>query len=93
MPKKNTMPTQLPWCRRISSSYEKSQKQPYQKIIKITSKNINEKKIKSIIKKTQIKIKGYKIGYKFGLEFMNSKKGREFISKLKNKIICQIWEL
>ena len=28
-----------------------------------------------------------KIGYKFGLEFMNSKKGRDFISKLKNKII------
>ncbi len=28
-----------------------------------------------------------KIGYKFGLEFMNSKKGRQFISKLKNKII------
>ena len=29
----------------------------------------------------------FKIGYKFGLEFMNSKKGRQFISKLKNKII------
>ena len=28
-----------------------------------------------------------KIGYKFGLEFMNSKKGRQFISKLRNKII------
>ncbi len=28
-----------------------------------------------------------KIGYKFGLEFMNSKNGRSFISKLKNKII------
>ena len=28
-----------------------------------------------------------KIGYKFGLEFMNSKNGRPFISKLKNKII------
>ena len=27
-----------------------------------------------------------KIGYKFGLEFLNSKKGRNFISKLKNKI-------
>mgnify|MGYP001340026658 CR=1 FL=1 len=28
-----------------------------------------------------------KIGYKFGLEFMNSKNGRQFISKLRNKII------
>ncbi len=28
-----------------------------------------------------------KIGYKFGLEFMNSKKGRQFISTLKGKII------
>jgi orotidine-5'-phosphate decarboxylase len=27
------------------------------------------------------------IGYKFGLEFMNSKKGRQFVSKLKNKVI------
>tara|TARA_A100001015_G_C14851124_1_gene656507 strand:+ start:230 stop:415 length:186 start_codon:yes stop_codon:yes gene_type:complete len=26
-----------------------------------------------------------KIGYKFGLEFFNSKKGRNFISKLKKK--------
>tara|TARA_Y100001970_G_scaffold106248_1_gene133163 strand:+ start:6160 stop:6816 length:657 start_codon:yes stop_codon:yes gene_type:complete len=28
-----------------------------------------------------------KIGYKFGLEFMNSKKGRQFVSKLKNQIV------
>ena len=28
-----------------------------------------------------------KIGYKFGLEFLNSKNGRNFISKIKNKII------
>ena len=28
-----------------------------------------------------------KIGYKFGLEFMNSKKGRKFVSKLKNQIV------
>ena len=28
-----------------------------------------------------------RIGYKFGLEFMNSKNGRKFISKMKNKII------
>tara|TARA_A100001011_G_scaffold338773_1_gene369795 strand:+ start:10078 stop:10749 length:672 start_codon:yes stop_codon:yes gene_type:complete len=38
-------------------------------------------KVNEIIKKTQnSKIK---IGYKFGLEFLNSKKGRNFISKLK----------
>jgi orotidine-5'-phosphate decarboxylase len=42
-------------------------------------------KIKRIIQDTQnTKIK---IGYKFGLEFFNSKKGRYFISKLKNKNI------
>ena len=27
------------------------------------------------------------IGYKFGLEFINSKNGRHFISKIKNKVI------
>ena len=42
-------------------------------------------KIKEIIRKTNIS--NLKIGYKFGLEFLNSKKGRLFISKLKNKII------
>ena len=42
-------------------------------------------KIKGIIRKTNIS--NLKIGYKFGLEFLNSKKGRLFISKLKNKII------
>ena len=31
--------------------------------------------------------KKLKIGYKFGLEFINSKNGRPFISKIKNKII------
>ena len=31
--------------------------------------------------------KKLKIGYKFGLEFINSKNGRFFISKIKNKII------
>ena len=46
------------------------------------SKNIN--KIKEIIKKTSNS--KLKIGYKFGLEFLNSKGGRNFISKLKNKI-------
>ena len=45
----------------------------------------NIKKIKKIINLT--KTNKIKIGYKFGLEFMNSKKGRLFISKLKNKII------
>ena len=42
----------------------------------------NIKKVKEIIKKT--KNSKLKIGYKFGLEFLNSKKGRGFISKLKN---------
>ena len=45
------------------------------------------KKVNKIIKDTQVKIKGYRIGYKFGLEFFYSIKGRQFISKLKNKII------
>ena len=43
------------------------------------------KKAKSII--AQSKLKNFKIGYKFGLEFLNSKNGRNFISRLKNKII------
>ena len=44
----------------------------------------NIKKVKEIIEKT----KNSKIitGYKFGLEFLNSKNGRNFVSKLKNKI-------
>ena len=42
-------------------------------------------KVKEIIKKTQNP--KLKIGYKFGLEFFNSKNGRSFISKLRNKII------
>tara|TARA_B100000886_G_C20293466_1_gene436497 strand:- start:13 stop:684 length:672 start_codon:yes stop_codon:yes gene_type:complete len=46
------------------------------------SKNIG--KIKEIIIKTNNS--KLKIGYKFGLEFLNSKNGRKFISKLKNKI-------
>ena len=45
----------------------------------------SKKKARSII--SQCKIKNFKIGYKFGLEFLNSKNGRNFISKLKNKII------
>ena len=47
------------------------------------SKNIS--KVKKIIKETQSS--KLKIGYKFGLEFLNSKNGRLFLSKLKNKII------
>ena len=43
------------------------------------------KKAKSII--AQSKLENFKIGYKFGLEFLNSKNGRNFISRLKNKII------
>ena len=42
-------------------------------------------KVKKII--TQSQTKKIKIGYKFGLEFMNSKRGRQFVSKLRNKII------
>ena len=42
-------------------------------------------KVKKIINQT--KTSKIKIGYKFGLEFMNSKKGRAFISTLKKKII------
>ena len=45
----------------------------------------SQKKANSII--TQSKTKNLRIGYKFGLEFINSKYGRNFISKLKNKII------
>ena len=41
-------------------------------------------KIKKIIK--QSKSEKLKIGYKFGLEFLNSKYGRKFISNLKNEI-------
>tara|TARA_Y100001935_G_C17154962_1_gene432378 strand:+ start:139 stop:810 length:672 start_codon:yes stop_codon:yes gene_type:complete len=42
------------------------------------------KKIKKIIRYT--KNNDVKIGYKFGLEFLNSKNGRKFISNLKNEI-------
>ena len=45
----------------------------------------NIKEIKKIINVTNNS--KLKIGYKFGLEFLNSKNGRKFISKLKNKII------
>ena len=42
------------------------------------------KAAKKIINLT--KTKKIKIGYKFGLEFINSKNGRSFISKIKNKV-------
>ena len=45
----------------------------------------NISKVKNIISKTQNP--RIKVGYKFGLEFLNSKKGRSFLSKLKNKTI------
>ena len=44
----------------------------------------NISKVKEIIKETQTQ--KLKIGYKFGLEFLNSKNGRNFLSSLKNKI-------
>tara|TARA_A100001037_G_C14932275_1_gene536586 strand:- start:104 stop:778 length:675 start_codon:yes stop_codon:yes gene_type:complete len=45
----------------------------------------NISKVKRIIKETRnSKIQ---VGYKFGLEFLNSKNARNFISKLKNKVI------
>ena len=45
----------------------------------------NISKVKGIISKTQSS--QIKVGYKFGLEFLNSKNGRNFLSKLKNKIV------
>ena len=45
----------------------------------------NISKIKKIIDNTQTP--KLKVGYKFGLEFLNSKNGRNFIGKLKNKIV------
>ena len=45
--------------------------------------NIN--KIKKIINST--KNSKIRVGYKFGLQFLNSKYGRKFVSQLKNKII------
>ncbi len=42
-------------------------------------------KINRII--TNTKNPKIKVGYKFGLEFLNSKHGRKYVSKLKNKII------
>ena len=55
----------------------------YKVFIACDTTNIN--KIKKIIKYTQNK--QIQIGYKFGLEFLNSKYGRKYVSALKNKII------
>ena len=54
----------------------------------IACDSTNISKIKKIIKETSNT--DLKIGYKFGLEFLNSKDGRNFISKLNEKIIFQI---
>ena len=47
--------------------------------------NSNRSKVKEIINKTRNN--KLIIGYKFGLEFLNSKNGRSFIAKIKNKIL------
>ena len=57
----------------------------------------NISKIKKIIRETQTS--KLNIGYKFGIEFLNSRNGRGFISKLRNKnslnnfeaLIFRIW--
>ena len=51
----------------------------------------NTKKINKIIKYTESS--KLKVGYKFGLEFLNSKNGRKFVSNLKNKIIFGDYKL
>tara|TARA_B100001564_G_scaffold346736_1_gene346763 strand:+ start:2517 stop:3176 length:660 start_codon:yes stop_codon:yes gene_type:complete len=55
------------------------------KKIFIACDTTNLVKVKKIIK--QSKTDKIIIGYKFGLEFMNSSKGRQFVSKLKNRVI------
>ncbi len=51
--------------------------------IAIDTKSIN--RARSII--AQSKLKNFKIGYKFGLEFINSKYGRNFVSKMRKEIV------
>ena len=51
----------------------------------IACDSTNISKVKKIL--TNTKNNKLKLGYKFGLEFLNSKYGRKFISKLKNKIV------
>ena len=55
------------------------------KKIFVACDSTNILKIKDIIRKT--KSFELKIGYKFGLEFLNSKNGRQFISELKKEIV------
>ena len=50
----------------------------------IACDTVSLKKIKKIIKESQSS--KIKFGYKFGLEFLNSKHGRKFIAGLKNKV-------
>ena len=50
----------------------------------IACDSTNIRRIKEIIKKS--KTSELKIGYKFGLEFLNSKNGRKFVSQFKNQI-------
>jgi orotidine-5'-phosphate decarboxylase len=50
----------------------------------IACDSTNIQRIEEIIKKS--KTSKLKIGYKFGLEFLNSKNGRKFVSQLKNQI-------
>ena len=50
----------------------------------IACDSTNIQRIREIIKKS--KTSKLKIGYKFGLEFLNSKNGRKFVSQLKNQI-------
>ena len=51
--------------------------------IAIDTKSIS--KARKII--DQRKLKNFIIGYKFGLEFFNSKYGRKFISKMRNEVV------
>ena len=49
------------------------------------------KKVKKIIKETQNSKLSF--GYKFGLQFLNSRNGRKFVSNLKNKITMGDYKL
>ena len=51
----------------------------------IACDNANLSEIKKIL--TKARSPKLQIGYKFGLQFLNSKNGRKFISKLKNEVI------
>ena len=54
--------------------------------IAIDTKSLNKAKL--IIE--QCNVKNFIIGFKFGLQFLNSKNGRNFISKLKKKLFLLI---